>query len=106
MILIIDPLNKQPLNIVQDILRKHLPKEKVLVFGSRVTGVTKPYSDLDLCIMGTKPLSLQQLSNLREDFSESDFPFRIDIVEWATIAPEFKSIINNHGKELRFKQND
>ncbi|HQY22803.1 MAG TPA: nucleotidyltransferase domain-containing protein, partial [Gammaproteobacteria bacterium] len=57
-------------------------------------------SDLDLCIMGTQPLSLQQLGDLREDFSESDLPFRVDIVEWTTITPEFKKIIEAHCEEL------
>lgn len=93
-------LNKQQLKIVQNILQKHLPTKKVMVFGSRVNGKIKPYSDLDLCIMGEKPLSLQQLADLREDFSNSDLPFRVDIVEWATITPEFKKIIENHSEEL------
>jgi predicted nucleotidyltransferase len=93
-------LNEQQLKIVHDILQKHVPEEKIMVFGSRITGTIKPYSDLDLCIMGTQPLSLQQLGDLREDFSESDLPFRVDIVEWTTITPEFKKIIEAHCEEL------
>lgn len=93
-------LNEQQLKIVQNILRKHLPAEKVMVFGSRAKGTPKPFSDLDLCIMNKQPLPLQQLSLLKEDFSESDLPFRVDIVEWATITPEFKKIIETHSEEL------
>jgi hypothetical protein len=36
------------------------------------------------------------MANLREDFSESALPIRIDIVDWATITKEFKNIIEKN----------
>lgn len=98
-------LSDQQLKIVQNILQKHLPSKEVLVFGSRVNGKTKPYSDLDLCIINEQPLSLQQLGNLREDLSNSDLPFRVDIVEWATITPEFKEIIKTRCYIIQTSEN-
>lgn len=93
-------LTEQQLKIVLEILQKHLPNRKVVVFGSRAKGPVKEFSDLDLCIMDKSPLSLEDLADLREDFSNSDLPFRVDIVEWANTAPEFRNIIENHSEEL------
>ena len=35
-----------------------MPNRKVWAFGSRATGTTKPFSDLDLAILGDQPLCL------------------------------------------------
>ena len=44
---------------VLDILRRHLPGRTVWAFGSRVHGRRlKPFSDLDLAVIGETPLSL------------------------------------------------
>lgn len=93
-------LDPHYLQIVKEILKNNIPKRHVVVFGSRVTKTFKPHSDLDLCIMGTNPLSLEQLDNLRESFSESDLPIRVDLVDWATISPEFRAIVEKHAVKI------
>jgi len=80
-------------DIVRRILRRHVPDRKVLVFGSRATWKAKPYSDLDLVIMGAEPLSLRTAANLRESFEESTLPFRVDVVDWARTDNGFRAII-------------
>lgn len=40
----------------------------------------KPHSDLDLAI-GGEPMPLEKLFELRDAFSESDMPMRVDIVQ-------------------------
>lgn len=89
-------LDEANITIVKDILKKLLPKRTVLAFGSRVKGNIKPQSDLDLCIMGEHPLTFENLALLKEAFSESDLPIRVDIVEWINITPEFQGIIKNN----------
>ncbi len=79
--------------IVRDALSRHVPDREVLAFGSRATWTAKDYSDLDLAIMGEEPLSLRALSALDEALVESDLPFRVDIVDWATIDDGFRAII-------------
>lgn len=79
--------------MVAEILRKLVPGREVRAFGSRVTGKARTYSDLDLVIMGSQPLSLSLLAALRDAFSESDLPFRVDIVDWATTSSTFREII-------------
>jgi type I restriction enzyme S subunit len=79
--------------IVRALLERHLPGSEVWAFGSRATGRAKPYSDLDLAILGSQPLPLSTLAELTDDFSESDLRFKVDIVDWATTSPRFRKII-------------
>ena len=68
--------------------------------GSRVTGHAKPFSDLDLVVMGDEPLSLTTLAEIRDAFDESDLPFTVDIVEWATASAAFRRVIAEQARPL------
>ena len=80
--------------IVRDILRKHVPDREVWAFGSRANRTARTYSDLDLAVITDTPLSFEISGALAEDFSESDLPFRVDIVDWARTEEAFRRIID------------
>ncbi len=80
-------------DIVQGILQKYVPQYEVWAFGSRAKWTAKQYSDLDLAIITDKPLSLDVSASLSDDFSESDLPYKVDIVDWATTSESFRKII-------------
>lgn len=71
--------------IVRAILRTHAPLHRAYVFGSRVVtsaadrARVKRHSDLDLALDGPG-LKPAQAFALREAFSESDLPMRVDAV--------------------------
>lgn len=88
-------------HIVQNILQKILPEAHVVVFGSRVTGKLKPFSDLDLAVNNKKPLSLEQLSKLKDAFSESNLPFRVDVVDMQTVSGEFLDVIKKQCEPIQ-----
>lgn len=79
--------------IVRDILRHHAPQHEVWAFGSRVKGTAKPHSDLDLVIVSDVPMTLHQSAALTDAFAESDLPWRVDVVDWATTSDVFRDII-------------
>src|SRR5438477_13052842 len=80
--------------LVRAILTAHLPAAaKVWVFGSRVSGRARRYSDLDLAIDAGRPLTLDETAILAEAFSDSDLPYRVDIVDWRAIGGGFREII-------------
>lgn len=79
--------------IVRGILQKHVPQNEVWAFGSRAKWTAKPYSDLDLAVITNQPLPLQISANLSDDFSESDLPWKVDVVDWATTRASFRKII-------------
>lgn len=78
---------------VERILARCLPGREVRIFGSRASGTAKPFSDLDLAIMGDEPLDLATLALLREAFSESDLPWKVDLVDWAAASEAFRAEI-------------
>jgi len=83
-------LAPQHLALVRALLRTHAPRHRAYAFGSRVVSEPgdlsrlKPHSDLDLALEGP-PLKLEQSFALREAFSESDLPMRVDLVEAADL---------------------
>jgi type I restriction enzyme S subunit len=79
--------------IVRDILQKHVPQYEVWAFGSRAKWTAKEYSDLDLAVITDKPLGLSVSAALADDFSESDLPWKVDVVDWATTSESFRKII-------------
>ena len=63
------------------------PQVQVFAFGSRVHGRNlKPFSDLDLCLKDEEPVPPTS-SELAADFEDSLLPFKVDLVDWATISP-------------------
>ena len=78
---------------IQAVLEQHIPHLEVWAFGSRARGTPKPYSDLDLALVGDQPVGLPTLAALAESFVESDLPFKVDLVDWASTSPAFRSII-------------
>lgn len=79
--------------IVHDILQKWVPQYAVWAFGSRAKWTAKEYSDLDLAIITDQPLSLDISASLTDEFSESDLPWKVDIVDWASTSAFFREVI-------------
>lgn len=81
------------LKIVLEILNRVIPDREVWVFGSRAKGTARDTSDLDLAIIGKTPLDFKTLATLRDFFSESNIPYKVDVVDWTTISETFREII-------------
>jgi uncharacterized protein len=82
------------------ILKKRLPlacSVRILVFGSRTGDHPKAHSDLDLCFVSHWDLSYEWLEDLRDDFVESDLPFRVDLVEFKKLSELFQSKVLKEG---------
>lgn len=83
------------LDTVRSILSAQLPGARVWAFGSRVQGRAKRFSDLDLAVEDEKALDLHQLYALKDAFSESDLPIKVDVLDLKSISPEFRRIVEN-----------
>ena len=67
-----------------DIIRRRLPEARVWVYGSRVKGRARRYSDLDLMLDDHgRPISASVMGNLDEDFDESDLPIIVELHDLA-----------------------
>lgn len=85
------------LDRVTAILARRVPFREVRAFGSRVSGRAKPWSDLDLVVMTTSRLPIEVLAALRMDFDESDLPFAVDVVDYSTLSPPLRRLVEESG---------
>lgn len=86
-------LSNQELKTVKSILDHYLHNTKFCVFGSRAKGTARKYSDLDILVEGKNPIELTTLFRLKDDFSESDLVFEVDVIDRACISEEFYQAI-------------
>lgn len=86
----IEPLEAQ---IVLDILASRVGDRAVFVYGSRARRTPRRRSDLDLAFTGQDPMPLSLRTELADAFDASDLPYRVDLLDLATVAPEFRELI-------------
>jgi len=79
--------------LVQNILQQHVPTAQVWAFGSRAKWLARDTSDLDLCIRAPAALIFEQMGALRAAFEESNLPWKVDVVDWASASESFRQII-------------
>ena len=91
----LDQIDIEPehLQMVAEILRRHLPHAEVWAYGSRVSGHSWEYSDLDLVVVGETALNGREMQNARDDMSESRLPFLVDLKDWHRIPQEWRDEI-------------
>ena len=87
-------LEPRHLELVRAILHRNLPGARSFAFGSRTTGQAKRFSDLDLAVQADAPLGLLQLGALRDEFSESDLPMIVDVIDLSSVSMEFAETIS------------
>ena len=101
------PIDVEPhdLETLHRILAHHLSEYDVYAFGSRVTGKARKTSDLDLVIMTERPLDHLRAAEVKEAFSESDLPFKIDLVDWADTSQDFRKLIEAQRLKIQDRKN-
>lgn len=88
-------LSSDELKTVHEILAFYAKGREVRAFGSRVTGKhLKKFSDLDLVIMSDARLPIREYARIKDAFTLSDLPFRVDVLDWFAVSPEFRKIID------------
>lgn len=96
-------LDPNDLEIVKAILAQVIPQMEVHVFGSRVNGTSRKFSDLDILLLNGAPVGKEILVELMDRFSASDLPIKVDVVDWHTLDPSFQSIIQKSSEVLQKK---
>lgn len=87
-------LGCEDLDTIKQILKSLVPESDVWLFGSRAHGrALKPYSDVDLAVITNQPMSASRYADLQEAFSESELPFKVDIVDWSAASEPFREVI-------------
>ena len=95
-----DRLHLQPKHrqVLEALLREHLPDVEVWAYGSRVSGKSHDGSDLDLVLRGPglKEIPIGQLGDFEEAVRESTIPFLVEARDWTRLPERFHREIE-HG---------
>ena len=83
------------LETVQRILAAHVPDCEVRAFGSRAKWEGQDYSDLDLAVVCENAANGCAIERLKEALENSDLPIRVDVLDWHTIAEDFRQAIES-----------
>jgi len=82
-------ITKKEAQILKEIFKNY---KNVYVFGSRIHGTHKKFSDLDVCLKNDIPAHEYVL--LEEKLENSDLSFTVDLIEYSKVADTFKKIID------------
>ena len=81
--------------ILEALIRQHLPGIEVWAYGSRVNGRSHDGSDLDLVLRapGLERVPTDQLSDFEDALRESSIPFLVEARDWARIPERFRQTV-------------
>ena len=74
-------------NILSTIIQ-NLPWD-VFVFGSRIKGTQRTFSDLDLCLKSTEEIGSADIAMLKDVLSDNDLPFTVDVIDYKNLVPKW-----------------
>ena len=94
-------LKKELLDKVKQILNNNAPQYKALMFGSRVYGTARKFSDIDIALIGPEKIEWREIESLKDIFAESDLPMIVDIVDFNSVSKNFKMIINKNCEVIK-----
>ena len=81
-------LDSEDRTLARRILRAFAPHCEAWVFGSRATGRNvRKSSDLDIALLSDPPMDWGDLEDLRDLFSASNLPMRVDLVALDSLPP-------------------
>jgi predicted nucleotidyltransferase len=82
------------LSIAKEIVLKHIDVQNynVFLFGSRAVGNCSKFSDIDIGVMGTKPLDPRIIFEMEYELDESLVPYKVDIVDFFYVDEAFKNM--------------
>ena len=73
---------------------------QAFIFGSRVIGKAKKFSDYDVGIWSKKPVPWHILSKIENALEESDLPYNVDVVDFSLVSKNFKKLALTKIKKL------
>lgn len=90
----------EELRLMQDIFSQTSALEKVVLYGSRAKGTNKPFSDVDITLIGNR-LTDDDLTDVMYRLSESSLPYFCDVSLFKNLNnPALIDHIRRRGKEI------
>jgi len=88
-------LDNQYVEFIKETINSVLDDVEIYIFGSRTQGKSLEYSDVDIALKGKTQIEFDKILNLRATFSNSTFPYKVDIIDLNNIDEKFYNIIKD-----------
>ncbi len=82
-------LTDNEMQILHELFAENEKIEQVILYGSRAKGTYKPFSDVDITIVG-KGLTEQDVNRLYAALEKSSIPYMFDIFTFDTLKNEIR----------------
>ena len=93
-------MTDEELNLLCTLFARQKEIEQVILYGSRVKGTHKPFSDVDITLLGFG-LTRTHLNRLSAEIDESSLPYSFDISIFSQLSnPDLIEQIENTGVVL------
>jgi len=80
-------------SIKQNVLMRLAEEDvSIALFGSTAKGVGRASSDVDVAVIPNVPWTGSKLALLRAELEESNIPYKVDIVDFSYVSPEFRTL--------------
>jgi len=73
-------------------------RARVYLFGSHVQGYTHIGSDIDVGVLGERPIPPVVLSEVRDSLEESHVPYKVDLVDLSLADAAFLDAVVRNGE--------
>ena len=73
---------------------------QVIIFGSRAKGTHKKFSDIDICLKAPQAIPRKVIALLKARCSESNLPYKVDILDYHDLDESFRAIVDTTGIPL------
>ena len=94
-------LSEKTMQTISAIYEKFPAVKRVIVYGSRAMGNFREGSDIDMTLVGDKPIDYDTVLKLYGMFDDSDLPYLVDISDFSSLKnPDLIDHINRRGKVL------
>ena len=80
----------------------YLPDYQGFVFGSRVSGRARRFSDLDIALIGKLSIPMGRLADLREALSASVLPIFVDLIDLQSVSEDWRARVSAAMVPLNF----
>ena len=88
-------LEDRYIEFIKNTVNSILGNVEIYIFGSRTQGKSLEYSDVDIALKGKNQIEFDKILNLRAAFSNSTFPYKVDIIDLNNIDENFYNIIKD-----------
>ena len=93
-------LNDEEMKMMHDIFAQTVNIDKVILYGSRAKGTYKPFSDVDITLVGDQ-LTEEDLTDVMFRLEESSLPYFCDVSLFKNLSsPDLISHIRRMGKTI------